>query len=134
MPPVGGALPLCRDEVSVFCSPSWLGHPGHSFGRDLPLYWDAVGRYSAAQYDWVIQGTHWRVLPLCRDAVGRYFATQAGLGHPGHSLEESYPSAEMQSVDIQQPKRIGSYPFGMESFCYKKCPDAWKNGSQWMRV
>ena len=38
-----------------------------------------------------------RVLSLCKDAVGVFY-NPSRLGHRGHSLGESYPSAEMQSV------------------------------------
>ena len=71
---VGGVLPLCRDAVGVFCSLSRLG-----------------------QHD-----THWGSLtPLQR--CSRCILQSQPIGPTGHSLGESYPSAEMQSVYSTAP-------------------------------
>ena len=65
---LGGVLPLCKYAVSIFCNPSRLGHK--------------------TLVEWVILLCRDAVILLCRDA---YWATE-------HSLEESCPSAEIQSV------------------------------------
>ena len=118
----GGVLPLCRNVVGVFCSPSRLGHRTH-FGGVLPsavmqsVYFEALvdwatghlseesypsaamqSVYSAALTDWATGHTlGGGVLSLCRNAVG-VFWSPSRLGHRTLILGESYPSAEMQSV------------------------------------
>ena len=68
-----GVLPLCRDAVSVFYSPSSLGHRRLVAGV-LPLYRDAISVfYSPSRLDHrkLVGG----VLLLCRDAVGVFYSS-----------------------------------------------------------
>ena len=92
---VGGVLPLCRDSVGVFCSPSRLGHQDTRWGNLTPLQicsryiqqaqadWatrHSLGEfylsveiqsvYSAALADWVTRKLVGGILPLCWDTVG----------------------------------------------------------------
>ena len=110
-PLVEEVLPVCRDVVGVFYSPSRLGH---SLRESYPSA-EISSVYHTASADWA---TRWGsltplqrcsrcilqpqptgplvggVLPLCRDVVGVFYS----LSPLGHSLGESYPSAEMSSV------------------------------------
>ena len=55
----GGVLLLCRDAVSVFCSPSRLGHRT-LFRGGLPLCRDAVGEfYSPSRLGHCSWGSGW---------------------------------------------------------------------------
>ena len=110
-PLIAGDLPLCRDAVGVSYSPSWLDH---SLSESYPSA-EMQSVYSTAATDWT---THWGsltpvqrcsrcilqsqptgplvegVLPLRRDAVGVFYSPS----WLDHSLQETYPCAEMQSV------------------------------------
>ena len=119
---LGGSNPLFREAVGIFYRPSPPGHPGHSLGGSYPSAEKQSG-YSTDAVDQAIRDTHSRsltppqrssrdilqtqstrppgtlirgVLPLRREAVGIFYR-RSRPGHPGHSFEESYPSAEKQS-------------------------------------
>ena len=115
-PLVGSVLPICWDAVGVFYSPSQLGH---LLGASYPFA-EMQFVYSTASANWA---TRWGsltplqrcsqyilqpqltrplvggVLPLCWDAVGVFYSPS----QLGHSLGESYPFAEMQSVYSTAP-------------------------------
>ena len=119
----GRVLPLCRDVVGVFCSPSRLGHRTF-FGGGSYLSAEMSSVFSAPLADQARghflgggltplqrcsqcilqpqptgpQDILWGgVLPLCRDVVG-VFCTLSRLGHRTFLGEGSNSSAEMQSV------------------------------------
>ena len=71
---VGEVIPLCRDAVGVFYSSSRLGHPDTRWGSHTPL-----------------------------QKCSRCILQLQQTGPPGHSLEKSYPSAEMQLVYSTAP-------------------------------
>ena len=134
-PLIEGVLLLCREAFGVFCSPSQLGHSLKE------SYSSAVKQlvYSAAPANWA---THWRsltplqwsswcilqpqpigplidgVLLLCREAVG-VFCSPSQLGH---SLKESYSSAEKQLVYSAAPANWATHwrsltPLQRSSWC-----------------
>ena len=115
---VGGALPLCRDTVGVFYSPSRLGQP--CWGSLTPLQicsqyilqprpiWPVLlgepypssemqSVYSTAPAD--LAGLVGGALPICRYASGVFYSPS----QLGQSWWEAYPSAEMQSVYSTAP-------------------------------
>ena len=149
----GGVLPFCRDAVSVFYSPSQLGHKTLAWRKSYPsaemqsVYSTAPANwatrhlhgesypsaemqsvYSTALANWATRHLHGGVLPFCRDAVSVFYSPSQ-LGHKTLAwrsltllqrcsqcilqpqptgpqdtcMEESYPSAEMQSVYSTAP-------------------------------
>ena len=66
---IGKVLPLCRDAVGVFCSPSQLGHQDTHWESLTPSA-EMQLVYSAAPANLATKTLIGRVLPLCRDAVG----------------------------------------------------------------
>ena len=92
---VGRVLPLCRDTVSGFYSPNWLGNRILVVG-DGNSSADMLFVYSTASADWAIGYSLRGVLPLCRDAVGVFYSL-SWLGNKT-LVEGSLITAEMQSV------------------------------------
>ena len=115
-PLIGGVFSLCRDAISVFYSTSRLHH---SLGESFPSA-EMQSVYSTAPADCT---THWGslfplqrcnqcilqsqpttpliggVFSLCRDAISVFYSPS----RLHHSLGESFPSAEMQSVYSTAP-------------------------------
>ena len=101
-----------------------MSYRGHSLGKSYSSA-EMQSMYSTGVFNWTIQNTRWGsftllqwccrcilrvystrpsmtlvvgVLPFCWDAVCEFYR-RIRLGQPGHSLGESYLSAEMQSVN-----------------------------------
>ena len=102
---LGGVLPLCRDEVSVFYSPNLLGHRTlvgccltpfaemKSVYSIALIYWpqdtcwvvsypfaEMKSVYSTALIYWATGHLLGGVLPLCRDEVSVFYSLNL-LGH-----------------------------------------------------
>ena len=106
---IGGVLSFCRDVFGVFCSPSWLAHQTLIEGV-LPFFRYAVSVFCSPY--WLGHRTFIaRVLPLCRDAVSVFYSPANWA--IGHSLAESYLSAEMQSVYFAPPANWAIWSYNL---------------------
>ena len=91
-----GVLPLCKDSIRAFSSPSRLGHLDTRWGVSY-FSTEMQSVYSAAPADWITRKLFRGVLPLCKDSI-RAFCSPSRLGHQVTRWGGSYCSAEMQSM------------------------------------
>ena len=130
-------LPLCREAVGVFCSPSRQGHrtlaagsypsvekqsvcsatpadraTGHSLQGLTPL--QRSSQCVLQPQPTGPQDTRCRVLPLCREAVN-VFCNPSRQGHRTLAAG-SYPSAEKQSVCSATPVDWANWIFEVRWF------------------
>ena len=99
-----------------------VSYPGHSFGESYPSAEKQLV-YSTAPADWAkivscpIQDTHWgNLTPLHRSSWCILQPQLTGqrlfcVIYPGHSLEDSYPSAEKQLVYSTAPADWATFVF-----------------------
>ena len=115
---VGGALPLCRDAVSLFYSPCQLDHqetcggsltslqrcsqsilqpqpigPPEDLWGESYLSAEMQSVYSTAPANWATRRLVGRVLPLCKDAVSLFYhPSQLGITHKEWThMKEEWP-------------------------------------------
>ena len=103
---VGRVLPLFRDAVGVFYSPSWLdwdclvSYTGHSL-RECYLSAKVLSVYSESPADWATEHSLGERYPSAE--IQSVYSTAPVDWATRHSLGECYPSADMQSVYYAAP-------------------------------